>query len=58
MPTALTRTSDHNEAIAGIQDLGLEMDDDHEPAPKNIHNATTTYAIDNISGLYQKQSWG
>ena len=57
-PTALTRRSNLDEDIARIRDLGLAVDNDHEPAPENVPTAHTTREVDTVTGLYQGQSWG
>ena len=57
-PTALTRTSNLDEDIAHIWDLGLAVDDDCKPASENVPTAHITREVDAVTGLYQGQSWG
>ena len=54
----LRSTWDLNEDISCIWELGLKVDDDWEPSPKNITTATTTYEVDPITSLFCGQSWG
>ena len=53
----LLRTGDLDEDISRIRELGLEVDDDREPAPENIPTLTTP-ARDPVTSLYHGQSWG
>ncbi len=53
----LLRTGDLDEDISRVLELGLQVDDDREPAPENIPT-TTTNERDPITSLYLGQSWG
>ena len=54
----VTRTNDLDEDIARFLALNIHVDEDHEPAPKNLPLAAATTDRDSTTDLYIGQSWG
>jgi hypothetical protein len=51
------RTNTHDEDIALVCELGLTVDDDHEPAEENIPSTRSNFQMGPTTSLYQGQRW-
>ena len=56
-PGVLNLTYDLNEDIATVCGLGLQVDDDWEPALENIPSPSNNRDVDPTTGLYSGQQW-
>ena len=56
-PGVLNLTYDLNEDIATVCGLGLQVDDDWEPALENIPSPSNNRDMDPTTGIYSGQQW-